>query len=319
MALSSNTSGSQNAAAGVGALQSNRDSDFNTALGYRACFTNNTSGTAIRFNTAVGAYALRDNDTGELNTAVGDSALQSNISGSSNTAIGSNALFLNASASNNTALGARALQNTSTGGNNVAIGCEAGQNATGNGNVFIGYQAGQNEAGSNKLYIDNSNIAPNVGPPATGPLIYGDFSTGIVQINGRLGIGTAPSATGHRLTLPNTGDLGGRGIANQWTIYSSLRWKENITSIPDVLEKVQKLRGVTYTRKDNKKKEVGMIAEEVGKIFPEIVDYEKNGTDAIGMSYDRLVAVLVEAVKALEIENQTLEKRVTVLKESMSK
>ncbi len=76
-------------------------------------------------------------------------------------------------------IGNGALQNLSSGGHNVAVGAFAGQNNTnGSGNVFIGYQAGVNEHGSNKLYIDNSGT-PN-------PLIYGDFSTNELTINGSL-------------------------------------------------------------------------------------------------------------------------------------
>ena len=45
---------------------------------------------------------------------------------------------------------------------------------------------------------------------------------------------------------------------------------------------------------------MGMIAEEVGLVLPEIVDYEENGIDAIGMDYSKLTPVLVEAVKTLK-------------------
>ena len=48
----------------------------------------------------------------------------------------------------------------------------------GSGNVFLGYEAGYNETGSNTLYIANSDTSS--------PLIYGDFGTGEVTINGNL-------------------------------------------------------------------------------------------------------------------------------------
>ena len=48
-----------------------------------------------------------------------------------------------------------------------------------------------------------------------------------------------------------------------------------------------------------------MIAEEVGKVLPEIVNYEENGTDAIGMDYSKLTPLLVEAVNALRAEKDT--------------
>jgi len=66
------------------------------------------------------------------------------------------------------------------GSNNVIIGQGAGNNATGSGNVFIGRRAGYFELGSNKLYIDNSNTHS--------PLIYGDFSSDELTVNGSLSI-----------------------------------------------------------------------------------------------------------------------------------
>ena len=55
---------------------------------------------------------------------------------------------------------------------------------------------------------------------------------------------------------------------------------------------------------------MGMIAEEVGEVIPEIVQYEENGTDARSMSYDRLVPLLVEAVKAQQVEIEGLRERI---------
>ena len=48
--------------------------------------------------------------------------------------------------------------------------------------------------------------------------------------------------------------------------------------------------------------DLGMIAEEVGAVLPEIVNYEENGVDAIGMDYSKMTPLLVEAVNALRSE-----------------
>jgi len=48
--------------------------------------------------------------------------------------------------------------------------------------------------------------------------------------------------------------------------------------------------------------DIGMIAEEVGAVMPEIVNYEENGVDAIGMDYSKMTPLLVEAVNALRAE-----------------
>lgn len=95
------------------------------------------------------------------------------------------------SGDNNCTFGAYAGRYLTTGSNNVYMGRMAGyNNATGSGNLFLGYYAGYNETGSNKLYIDNSSTSS--------PLIYGDFSTDFVAINGNLGIGTT-NTKGYKL------------------------------------------------------------------------------------------------------------------------
>ena len=86
-------------------------------------------------------------------------------------------------------------------------------------------------------------------------------------------------------------------IADAWTMYSSRRWKENVEPIEDGLGLVRRLRGVTFDWKESGEHDLGMIAEEVGEVLPELVAYEENGVDAQSIDYARLTAVLVEAVK----------------------
>ncbi|MBI1924247.1 tail fiber domain-containing protein [Candidatus Poribacteria bacterium] len=99
-------------------------------------------------------------------------------------------------------------------------------------------------------------------------------------------------------------------IADAWTTYSSRRWKTNITPIENALGKVQRLRGVSYSWKADGKHDIGLIAEEVGEVIPEVVAYEENGQDAKSVDYARLVAVLIEAVKEqqkrIDVQNSEL-------------
>jgi hypothetical protein len=81
----------------------------------------------------------------------------------------------------NTFIGRSSGYNNISGAGNTFLGYYSGYANTGSGNVFIGKYAGYSEAGSNKLYIDNSST--------TTPLIYGDFSTDMLRINGKIGIG----------------------------------------------------------------------------------------------------------------------------------
>ena len=110
-----------------------------------------------------------------------------------------------------------------------------------------------------------------------------------IAANGNVGIGTiSPSERLHVI-----GNINANG-----TVYSSSRrWKTNIQTIERALDKVGRLRGVTYDWKSDGKHDIGLIAEEVGQVIPEVVAFEENGQDARGLDYARLVAVLIEAVK----------------------
>ncbi len=94
----------------------------------------------------------------------------------------------------------------------------------------------------------------------------------------------------------------GNALADAHTTPSSRRWKENIAPIEGALDKVQRLRGVSYNWKATGEHNIGVIAEEVGKVIPEVVTYEENGIDAKAVDYSRLVAVLIEAIKEQQNE-----------------
>ncbi len=115
----------------------------------------------------------------------------------------------------------------------------------------------------------------------------------IYYVDGNVGIGTKSPT--NLLTLPKNSKTD--PIADAWTIYSSRRWKTNIQPIKNPLHKVKRLRGVTYDWKTSGKHDIGLIAEEVGEVIPEVVVYEENGVDAKSVDYPRLVALLIEAMK----------------------
>lgn len=144
----------------------------NVGIGYDAL----ASSASSVGNVGVGYHALR-NTTANSNTAVGYLAMASNTTGTWNVVLGQSALQGGISAADNIAIGGQALGNHSTGNANVAIGKNAGfNNTSGAGNVFLGHNAGLAETGSNKLYISNSST--------TTPLLYGDFSTSMLRVNG---------------------------------------------------------------------------------------------------------------------------------------
>lgn len=108
----------------------------------------------------------------------------------------------------------------------------------------------------------------------------------------RVGIGT--TAPTNVFTI---GQGAGHAIADAWDTYSSRRWKTNIKTLRGALANVEQLHGVSYDLKDSGKHEVGVIAEEVGAVVPEVVSWDKNGVEAQGVDYGRLTALLIEASK----------------------
>ena len=79
----------------------------------------------------------------------------------------------------------------------------------------------------------------------------------------------------------------------------------NIETIENGLDKVEQLRGVTYTR--DERENIGVIAQEVEKILPEIVLTADDEMGTKSVDYSRLTAVLIEAVKDLSARVKELE------------
>jgi len=129
--------------------------------------------------------------------------------------------------------------------------------------------------------------------------------------NGDDSIGVEGSGKGY--------DFLANGPGTNYGSISSIRWKRDIRPIDNPLEKVTQLRGVYFNwdAEHGGQHDVGMIAEEVGNILPEIVEYEENGTDATGMDYSKLTPLLVEAVKTLKTEVDQLQKENADLRNRM--
>ena len=121
------------------------------------------------------------------------------------------------------------------------------------------------------------------------------------------GVGILTTNVTNPLTI---GQGSGWAIADGWATYSSRRFKTDIQTLPDALDKVTKLRGVSYTLKATGKREIGVIAEEVGAVVPEVVTYEKNGVDARSVDYNRLTALLIEATKKQQAVIQQQQKQI---------
>ena len=163
------------------------------------------------------------------------------------------------------------------------------------------------EAGSQWKSISN-NLAytvGNVGIGTTSPVFTLDINgtlkasntNGTILFNsaGNVGIGT--SSPNYKLVV--AGDIYATGDV---IVYSDERLKTDITTIQNALQLVESMRGVNYTMIETGKRKVGLIAQEVQQILPEVVSEKEH----LGVAYGNIVGVLVEAIKELKCQNDKL-------------
>ena len=133
----------------------------------------------------------------------------------------------------------------------------------------------------------------------------------VLSSEGSLSLGTSINGNILKIVQGSTTDP----IADAWTTYSSRRWKTNIHPLEGALDKVMRLNGVNFDWIETGKHDIGLIAEEVGQIVPEIVAYEENGVDAKSVDYARLTALLIEAVKEQQKTIEQLKSDIENLKD----
>lgn len=125
--------------------------------------------------------------------------------------------------------------------------------------------------------------------------------SGNAYISGALGVGVTNNTTSGSIVVSGT-----------VTANSDERLKKNVKTISNALEKVLSLRGVEYDRIDTEDHQIGLIAQEVEKIIPEVVypkqphpDYESKS-----VAYANIIGLLIEAIKEQNIEIQKLKKKI---------
>ena len=159
------------------------------------------------------------------------------------------------------------------------------------------------------LYQQSPSDALIISGSATNGII---FSGSSVYIDSSVGIGVGLGNITHGLTLPDNSNASGQVKANAFVSYSSIRFKDHVQPIESAIDTITKLQGVSYSWKDTGKKDFGFIAEQVGKILPEIVEWSADPQYANTMDYTRIISFLVEAVK----EQQ---KKIDILTERLDK
>lgn len=98
---------------------------------------------------------------------------------------------------------------------------------------------------------------------------------------------------------------------------SDVRLKHDIVKIDDALDKVMEMRGVYFSWNKDNSKDVGVVAQEVEKVFPEAVHTSSDGTK--GVDYAKLIGPVIEALRDLKQENDALHKELEDQKAELEK
>lgn len=133
--------------------------------------------------------------------------------------------------------------------------------------------------------------------------VVGIITSVVDELNIRVGDGISMSDS-IRLRLTESGNL---VIAGTLTQNSDVRLKENIKPIESALDKVKQMQGVEFNKINSSTKEIGVVAQEIEKIIPELVLEDKEGIKSV--AYGNITAVLIEAIKEQQKQIEELKQQ----------
>lgn len=268
----------------------------NTAIG-SGCLSALTSGSR---NSMMGFGTGGVLTTGTSNVGIGDSTFASAIGASNCTGVGAGTLSSVTSGNYNTAVGYGSSHTITTGTNNTSIGGQSSCSSTGTQNISIGYFAGNNynSAESSNIAIGNIGVLNESNVIRIGTSGSGTGQQNACYIAGIDGV----SITGSAVLCSSSGQLG--------DVVSALRFKEDIQDLSQT-DDLLKLRPVSFKYKTEKEKNLhyGFVAEEVEKVFPSLVLYDKE-KQPYSVAYHEMAPLLLMEIQKLRKEIDDLKKRV---------
>ena len=187
----------------------------------------------------------------------------------------------------------------------------------GTGNLYYrgGTQTFQNGAGSKTILVLNS--ANSVDLNYNNSTKFQTTNTGISVTGNVVPSGNISGSSTSHLTMGQISSSGDVVADGDVVAYNSsdVRLKDNIEVIKGSLDKIDGIRGVEFDWNDKspgwaqeRGHDIGVIAQEVQKIIPEIVVERKNGY--LGVDYKRIIPLLIESIKELKQEVEDLKKKV---------
>lgn len=159
-----------------------------------------------------------------------------------------------------------------------------------------GYSGDTYHAG---VWVAWAGNADNAGYSSTVGINYDNNSNSTYQM--LWGSGNSVYGTGGIYCNPSTDTL----YAVDFHATSDIRKKHNVKTIENALSKVQNLRGVSFTMNDSNKDMIGVIAQEVREVIPQVVDEGSDGS--LTVAYGNMVGVLIEAIKELNAKVEDLQ------------
>jgi hypothetical protein len=277
-------------------------------------------------NTFVGNGAGNFQMTGSGDTAAGIAALQSNTTGTNDTAIGGRAIFANTTGNYDVATGNYALQSNTTGSVNTGVGFSSGDttvaanaNTTGSNNTFLGGYAGP---GTSTQLTNATAIGANAVVSASNSLVLGSIS-GANGATSSVNVGIGIAAPNYPLDVVGTIHTSTCFIANSTTIggtcSSDLRLKKEIQAFPEVLDKLVQLQPVSFHWRNElpdyefgSAQAMGLIAQDVEQVFPEMVSTDARGYKQV--NYSELPYLMLQSIRELKASKDQKDKEVEELK-----
>jgi hypothetical protein len=286
-------------------------------------------------NSFFGTEAGASNTTGSANSFVGNAAGASNTTGGSNAFVGNEAGNQNTVGDFNSFFGGSAGLNNTTGDFNTFVGSLAGlKNTTGSSNIFVGRTVGlENTTGSKNSFFgldsgrSNTSGANNTLIGAETQVSSGNlsFATAIgsgavVNTSNTIVLGRASGADKVRINgIADEGNLNLCINSAGMIAYcsSSLRYKTNLAPFSLGLDLINQLQPITFDWKADGMKDVGFGAEDVARINPLFVTFNRQG-EVEGVKYDRLGAVFVNAFKEQQTQIQQQERQLQTQQEKLN-